>query len=153
VVGAPGYFARHGRPGHPRDLRHHACLGYLYLATGETWRFTDANGTEETVTVKGPLSATNAEALSFALEAGCGVALQPDFIVWEAVRDGRLEIALDGWSSPSGAVHLITPAGGPRPTRVAVLLDFLAREDTGSSRTAAVRPRPAAHSRQAAGTP
>ena len=36
-----------------------------------------------------PLSATNAEALSFALEAGCGVALQPDFVVWEALRDGR----------------------------------------------------------------
>ena len=96
VVGAPGYFARHGRPSHPRDLRHHACLGYLYLATGETWRFADANGAEEMVTVKGPLSATNAEALSFALEAGCGVALQPDFVVWEAVRDRRLEVVTEG---------------------------------------------------------
>ena len=114
----------------PRDLRDHACLGYLYLATGETWRFTDAGGAEEAVTVKGPLSATNAEALSFALEAGCGLALQPDFVVWEAVRDGRLETVLDDWSAPQLALHLITPAGGPRPTRVAVLLDFLARRFT-----------------------
>ena len=85
----------------PRDLRDHACLGYLYLATGETWRFTDVNGAEESVTVKGPLSATNAEALGFALEAGCGVALQPDFVVWEAVREGRLETVLDDWSAPN----------------------------------------------------
>lgn len=127
VVGAPSYFARHGRPAHPRDLRDHACLGYLYLATGETWRFTDADGTEEAVTVKGPLSATNAEALSHALEAGCGVALQPDFLAWDAVRDGRLEIVLADWSSRNLGLHLITPAGGPRPARVAVLLDFLAR--------------------------
>ena len=98
-----------------------------YLASGETWRFTDPDGAEEAVAVKGPLSATNADALGFALEAGCGMALQPDFLVWEAVRDRRVEIALDGWSAPSGAVHLITPAGGPRPPRVAVLLDFLAR--------------------------
>ena len=133
VVGAPGYFARHGRPSRPRDLRDHACLGYLYLATGETWRFTDAGGAEESVTVKGPLSATNAEALGFALEAGCGVALQPDFVVWEAVREGRLETVLDDWSAPNLALHLITPAGGPRPTRVAVLLDFLARRFTAGA--------------------
>jgi DNA-binding transcriptional LysR family regulator len=133
VVGAPSYFARHGRPSRPRDLRQHACLGYTYLATGETWRFTDANGTQEVVTVQGPLSATNAEALSYALEAGCGVALQPDFVVWEAVRDGRLETVLDDWSAPALALHLITPAGGPRPTRVAVLLDFLAQRFTAGA--------------------
>ena len=83
--------------------------------------------------MKGPLSATNAEALGFALEAGCGVGLQPDFIVWEAVREGRLETVLDEWSVANLALHLITPAGGPRPTRVTVLLDFLARRFTSGA--------------------
>jgi DNA-binding transcriptional LysR family regulator len=127
VVGAPGYFAQHGKPERPRDLRHHRCLGYSYLATGETWRFTDVNGAEEVVGVKGPLSATNADALSFAVEAGCGIAMQPDFLAWEAVRDGRLVTVLDGWSPPNLGLHLITPAGEPRPVRVAALLEFLAR--------------------------
>ena len=54
VVGSPDYFARHGTPLRPRDLREHACLGYAYLASGETWRFTDPEGAEEAVTVKGP---------------------------------------------------------------------------------------------------
>src|SRR5580692_4307669 len=62
VVGAPKYFARRGTPLRPRDLKDHECLCYAYLATGETWRFTDARGVEESVTVKGPLSATNADA-------------------------------------------------------------------------------------------
>jgi hypothetical protein len=62
-VGAPAYFARHGTPQRPRDLESHACLGYSYLATGEWWHFTNAEGVEEAVTVRGPLSATNAEAL------------------------------------------------------------------------------------------
>jgi len=127
LVGAPAYFARHGRPAQPRDLRHHACLGYSYLASGETWRFTGPGGAQEAVAVKGPLSATNADALAFALEAGCGIALQPDFLAWEAVRVGRVEIVLREWSAPDLALNLITPAGGPRPPRVAVLLDFLAR--------------------------
>jgi DNA-binding transcriptional LysR family regulator len=142
VVGAPEYFARHGRPMGPSDLRQHACLGYEYLATGETWRFTDANGNEEAVRVKGPLAANNADALTFALEQGCGVALQPDFLVWEALRDGRLETALDDWSAPELALHLITPPGGPRPARVAVLLELLARRFTaGTAPWSAALPR------------
>ena len=42
VAGAPAYFARHGRPQRPHDLQDHACLGYSYLPSGETWRFTSA---------------------------------------------------------------------------------------------------------------
>lgn len=133
VVGAPGYFARHGRPTRPRDLRQHRCLGYGYLASGETWRFTDASGAEEALVVKGPLSATNADALSAALAAGCGVALQPDFLVWEALRDGVLEAVMDDWSPPPLSLHLLTPAGDPRPLRVTVLLDFLGRRFSGGA--------------------
>src|SRR5271156_4821636 len=82
VVGTPAYFARRGTPQRPPDLQNHACLCYSYLTTGETWRFTDAKGVEEAVTVKGPLSATNAEAFAWALDAGIGIALQPDFLAW-----------------------------------------------------------------------
>ncbi|HVJ54259.1 MAG TPA: LysR family transcriptional regulator [Aliidongia sp.] len=127
VVGAPAYFARRGTPRRPRELRDHACLSYSYLSTGETWRFTDAAGAEEAATVKGPLRATNGEALSAALEAGIGIALQPDFLAWDAIRDGRLVAILEDWSPPPLALNLVTPAGGPRAARIAALLDFLTR--------------------------
>jgi DNA-binding transcriptional LysR family regulator len=127
VVGTPAYFARHGTPRRPRDLKDHACLAYSYLASGETWRFSNGAGIEEAVAVRGPLSATNAEALSYALEAGAGVALQPDFLAWEAVRDGRLVVVLQDWSAPAMTINLMTPAGGPRAVRIGVLLEFLVR--------------------------
>ena len=133
VVGTPDYFARHGTPQRPRDLQQHDCLNYLYLPTGDTWRFTGADGSDETVSVRGRLRATNAEALNAALEAGLGIALQPDFLVWEAVRDGRLRRVLDDWSAPPLALHLVTPGGDPRPPRVAVLLDFLTRRFAGGA--------------------
>ncbi|HEV2302104.1 MAG TPA: LysR family transcriptional regulator [Stellaceae bacterium] len=125
VVGAPAYFARHGTPRRPSELEGHACLGYSYLATGERWRFTNDAGIEEAARVKGPLSATNAEALEFALAAGIGIALQPDFLAWEALRDGRLIAVLGDWSAPPLALNILTPAGRPRPPRVEALLDFL----------------------------
>ena len=133
VVATPAYLERHGKPLRPRDLKDHRCLCYSYLSTGETWRFTDANGIQEAVTVKGPLSATNAEALGFALEAGLGVALQPDFLVWDALRQKRLVSVLQDWSAPLLTINLVTPAGGPRPIRVGVLLDFLVRRFTAGS--------------------
>ena len=125
VVGAPAYFNRRGVPERPRDLEQHSCLAYNYLASGNVWRFSDGGGGEEAAKVRGPLSATNAEAFTAALEAGLGLALQPDFLAWEAVRDGRLTRVLSGWQAPPAALHLVTPAGGPRPLKVTVLLDFL----------------------------
>jgi DNA-binding transcriptional LysR family regulator len=125
VVGAPAYFSKHGVPRQPRDLREHACLGYTWLASGEIWNFTNAAGTAESVTVKGPLNATNGDALTAALTAGLGIALQPDFLAWEAIEAGHLVTVLDDWEPPPLAVYLLTPAGVPRPLRVTVLLDFL----------------------------
>ncbi|MGD0640324.1 MAG: LysR family transcriptional regulator [Roseiarcus sp.] len=133
VVGTPGYFARCGTPRRPRDLENHACLAYSDLSSGELWRFKDAAGGQESISVLGRLSANNAEALCATLEAGEGVALQPDFIAWAAVREGRLVRVLADWTSPPLALALVTPAGGPRAVRTRVLLDFLARRFAAGS--------------------
>ena len=127
VLGAPSYLARHRAPQRPRDLKQHDCLTYSYLATGDTWRFFDEAGEEEAVTVGGRLSATNGDALLFALEAGLGLGMLPDFLAWDALAAGRLVAVMRAWRPAPTAVHLVTPAGGPRPPRIAVLLDFLAR--------------------------
>lgn len=133
AVGAPDYFERRGVPRRPRDLVDHACLGYSYLTSGDFWRFVDENGTEESVRIKPRLRANNAEALSAALEAGEGIALQPDFIAWEPVRAGRLVTVLTSWMPPPLALHAVTPAGGPRAHRTQVLIDFLASKFTAGA--------------------
>jgi DNA-binding transcriptional LysR family regulator len=127
VVGAPSYFERNGRPGHPAELANHACLSYSYLPTGDLWQFTNRKGKKESVRIKGPLSANNGDALDDALKSGLGIALQPDFIVWETLQSGTLERVLAGWTAPPLAVNILTPAGGARPTRVAALIEFLVR--------------------------
>jgi DNA-binding transcriptional LysR family regulator len=50
----------------------------------------------------------------------------PDFIVGDALAANRLEIVLPEWSLPSGAVHWVTPPGGPKPKRLEVLGEFMA---------------------------
>jgi DNA-binding transcriptional LysR family regulator len=138
IVAAPAYWQRHGRPTHPLQLAEHRCLGYAYLATPDVWHFANRAGETASFRPAGPLRVTNGEALLPALLAGLGVAVLPDFIVNQAIRDGRLEEVLPGWTFPRAGLHLITPPGGPRPARVELLLDFLAKRLTERCRSAAV---------------
>ncbi|MFN3524235.1 MAG: LysR substrate-binding domain-containing protein [Phenylobacterium sp.] len=127
LVAAPAYLAARGRPTHSAHLSEHACLGYAYLPSPETWRFLNPAGEEVSVRPAGPLRANNADALTPALLAGLGLAVQPDFAVGRLIAEGRLEAVMTGWSAPPVALHLVQPPGGPRPARVEALADFLAR--------------------------
>src|SRR5829696_7785615 len=127
LVGSPAYLDRAGRPHHPRDLAEHACLGYAYLPTPDRWAFVHTSGVEVAVTPKGPLRANNADALAPALRASLGLAIQPEFMVWEDLAAGRLEAVMRDWSLPEIALNLVTPPGGLRPARVSVLIEYLTR--------------------------
>ena len=56
-----------------------------------------------------------------------GVAVQPEFVVWRDLRAGRLEAVMGDWSAPPIALNIVTPPGGPRPPKVAALIEFLVR--------------------------
>jgi DNA-binding transcriptional LysR family regulator len=128
TVAAPSYMKSHGRPTHPMHLAEHKCFGYTYLSTPNLWHYTNAAGEQASVRPAGQLRVNNGEALMPALLAGLGIADLPDFIVGDAVASGEVEIILKGWKQPEGAVHLVTPPGGPRPARVEVLADFLTKK-------------------------
>jgi DNA-binding transcriptional LysR family regulator len=127
LVASPAYFERHGRPTHPLQLAEHSCLGYAYLPNPDIWRFYNAAGEEAVVRPAGPLRANNGDALTPSLLAGLGLAVQPDFIVRAALADGRLEAVMTDWSLRPAGLYLITPPGGPRPARIDILGDFLAK--------------------------
>jgi len=126
LLATPDYLKRHGRPTHPRDLARHACLCYAYLPTPDVWSFVNDAGEEVQIRPTGPLRANNADALAPALCAGLGLAVQPDFVVGDALADGSLQLVMPDWSPPPIALHLIMPPGGPRPARVEALAAFLA---------------------------
>src|SRR3954447_22871271 len=128
TVASPDYLERHGRPTHPMHLAQHRCLGYSYLSNPGIWHYTNSKGEQASVHPAGPLRVNNGEALMPALLAGLGIADLPDFIVGDAIASGDVEAILKGWKQTEGAVHFVTPPGGPRPARVEVLAEFLAKQ-------------------------
>ena len=131
LVGAPDYFARHGRPRHPRDLARHRALHYAHSRSGGAWRFRHARHGDFAQAVPAQLHANNAEVFLPALRAGVGLALQPEFLVWQDLRDGTLETVLEDWLPEPIALHIVTPPGRRRPARVQALIDYLAERLAG----------------------
>ena len=127
LVGAPAYFARHGRPAHPADVSGHVAMAYSGSAMRGAWRLRHATGEEVVVEPRVQLWTDNADLLAPSLIDGAGLALQPEFLVWRELRDGVLQEALPGWSAPALGLHLVMPPSPLRPLRVQVLIDHLAR--------------------------
>src|ERR1700759_353174 len=125
TVAAPSYLKRQGRPTHPMQLAEHRCFGYAYLSTPNVWHYTNASGEQASVRPGGPLRVNNGEAVMPSLVAGLGIADLPEFIVGDAIASGAVEVILKGWKQAEGALHWVTPPGGPRPARVEVLAEFL----------------------------
>lgn len=130
LVAAPAYLKKHGSPKHPLQLAEHACLGYAYLSTPDTWRFINTNGEVASVRPAGRLRVNNGDAMMPALIAGLGLGVLPGFILREALADKTLEVVLPEWTLPPAALHFVTPPGGPRPARIDVLAEFLAKRLT-----------------------
>ncbi|TAN02790.1 MAG: LysR family transcriptional regulator [Rhodanobacteraceae bacterium] len=126
LVGAPAYFRRHGMPKRPSDLRRHRVLAYTYLQSGSAWRFHRNHRAEVAAAPATPLRANNGDLFTPALLAGLGLALQPEFLVWQGLRDGTLQIAMPDWSVDALGLFIVTPPIRQRPARVQALIDFLA---------------------------
>ncbi len=125
VVASPDYLARHGRPQHPAELKHHECLTYTNDARNASWLF-QAEGRLEPVDVRSRISANNGDALMAAAASGMGVALQPDFIAEPFLATGKVEAVLELFTPPALGIYALLPSNRYMPYRVRVLIDCLA---------------------------
>lgn len=127
LVAAPSYLEKYGRPQHPRELVDHKAMIYTGIANPEVWRLHHESEGEYAVPLHGRIRSNNGDAFLPSVCAGHGIALLPDFIVWRALADGKIERILPDWAPGPIALNLLTPPNALRPARVRVLIDYLAR--------------------------
>lgn len=127
IVAAPAYLARFGEPGTIEDLDDHARIGFSYSRTVDGWPMKKGSETV-VVPVVGPVQASDGEALRQLALAGAGIARLAGFTIRDDIAAGRLVPVLDhlnpGDREDFHAIHI--GQGGPLPSRVRALLDFLA---------------------------
>ena len=127
LVASPAYLDRHGRPEHPRELADHRALFHTNSTPIDSWRFKHRRQADFSIGMATPLRVNNAEALNPALLAGLGLALQPEFLVWQHLQEGTLETVMPDWHVPHIALHIVTPPHRARPARVELLIAYLAQ--------------------------
>lgn len=127
IVAAPSYLARFGAPKTIDDLMRHNRLGFGYARAVDGWPLKKG---EETVVIPtaGRVQANDGEALRRLALGGSGLARLAAFTVRDDIAAGRLAPALEdlnpGDREAFHAIHI--GQGGPLPSRVTALLDFLA---------------------------
>jgi DNA-binding transcriptional LysR family regulator len=126
VYGAPGYFARHGRPHHPDDLTDYQCI---LRRTGpgdtEAWRF-QIGGEVKMVQVNGRFRTDNTTAAQAAACHGIGVGYAPFWQIRDRVDDGALEIVLEDFEAPRMPVYAVVPPSAAPPAKTRLFVDLLA---------------------------
>jgi DNA-binding transcriptional LysR family regulator len=127
LVASPSYLEKYGRPQHPRELVDHNAMIYTGIANPEIWRLHHAQEGEYAVPLHGRIRSNNGDVFLPSVCAGHGIALLPDFIVWRALAEGKIERILPDWAPPPVALNLLTPPNALRPARVRVLIDYLAK--------------------------
>ena len=126
VCASPAYFAAHGRPETPADLRFHACLCYSNADTVDEWRFTDPGGRPVAVEVKGRVRANNGDLLRLAALRGLGLVDLPGFLVEGDIASGALAPVLEPFIRQEGGVYAVYPHARYLPPKIRVFIDFLA---------------------------
>lgn len=123
----PGYFAKHGRPTHPRDLADHVCLNYFSTTTGRTfeWDF-EKDGEQFKLALEGPLALNDSSVYYDACLAGLGIAQLTTSTVRKHLESGELEIALGNWLSEPMPIHIVYPLNRNLSNKVRVFVEWLA---------------------------
>ncbi|MGF1551832.1 MAG: LysR family transcriptional regulator [Paracoccaceae bacterium] len=127
LVAAPGYLAGAPPLASPDDLARHRLLHFARLRAGEAWPLVaddDPAARETRVAVAPWMRADDAFVLREAALADLGVALLADYVVADALADGRLVEVLPGWRVPPTEIVALY-AGAAPPPKTRAFIDFL----------------------------
>lgn len=125
LAASPDYIAQHGAPQHPDELHEHTCLTYTYSANGNQCQFENPAGEPITVRLHGPINSNNGMLLAEMAAEGCGILVEPAFILSPMIKAGRLAQVLQNWKLRTLPIHVVYPTRRHLSAKVQALTRFL----------------------------
>ncbi len=127
LCAAPAYFKQHGKPNAPSDLKRLDHVRFLFGGNVDVWTFRKGGRTER-IAVQARYSVTSSLAVRDALRGGIGISLIPLPYVADDLRNGRLQSALDDWTTAEITHYAVYPSRQHLAPKVRVFLDFLIQQ-------------------------
>lgn len=125
LCASPRYLKKSGKPRHPADLASHNVLAYSLFSAGDKWEFQGPDG-PVTVNVKPRMHTNSGDTCRAAALAHQGVILQPSFLVGDDLASGTLVELMPQFRSHELGIHAVYPTRKHLPTKVRLLVDYLA---------------------------
>ena len=124
VCAAPSYLERYGTPATPADLVRHQCLDFSYWSRRTGWRLGNGDG-GETGYPSGRFVSNNGQALRQAALAGFGIVLQPELLLADDVRAGRLTPILRPYWPAARPISLLYPKDRQALPKLTTFVNFV----------------------------
>ena len=128
---SPAYLERYGRPQHPDDLAAHNCLLYRHAIAAVRWEYL-IGGEIVRVAVNGTLCSNESNALLNWARNGQGITRQPDWLVNEDIKAGRLLTVLDDFVVRAEAslpgIYVVLPRRQYQAAKVNAFIEFFAEK-------------------------
>ncbi|MEM1378994.1 MAG: LysR family transcriptional regulator [Pseudomonadota bacterium] len=125
LVASPEYVKLHGKPKVVADLKHHQCLLDTAPAYRTKWPIFDQTA-KRGVTVDGTICVNNGEVIEQYALNGIGIALLPEALVADHIREKRLVQILPKAERHSYGLYIAHPEMRIVPPKVRAFVDFIA---------------------------
>jgi DNA-binding transcriptional LysR family regulator len=127
IVGAPAYFAKHGIPKTPEELRAHNCLVNTHVSKQTAWQFKYGRQ-EKSVNVSGNFQSNDNAILRRAALAGLGLIWIGSDFVAKDIKEGRLQIVLADYPSLEVPVFAIYHKHHSHSAKIRSFINMLEQE-------------------------
>lgn len=127
VVGSNTYFARHGVPLRPEDLRRHNCLVYGRHAGADEWAFNGPEGVQR-VSVTGNLRSDSIDAIRAAVAASLGIGAMTQASFISELADGSIREVLGDHGRATMDINAVWTSRRFVPSKVRLFVDHVSRQ-------------------------
>ncbi|WP_415922261.1 LysR family transcriptional regulator [Tateyamaria sp. SN6-1] len=124
VCGSPDYFARHGIPQTPQDLKHHQIVSASPNSPSTEWRF--GTQLEESFRLRSRLTVGSMAAGIEVTRQGWGISRVLSYQIGPDLEAGRLQTVLEANEPPPLPINLVHIEGRRAAAKVRSFVDFAA---------------------------
>lgn len=128
VCAHPSYLQKNGTPQTISDLKHHQCITFGSGGQARTWYFLDQYGHSQPFYARGRVAVNHSEAILDAALSGEGIALLSDWLVIDALQEGRLVEVLENVPKEGFPIHALWPKSNHLSGKVRLVVDSLAEQ-------------------------
>ncbi len=141
LCASPGYLARAGTPRTLADLAAHASVRYRFPDSGKLQLWELATHGETLPALRSAFVCNNMEALMQSVLAGFGIGYMPDFLVRDALAEGKLASVLDAYTTTVGQFSIVWPSSRHPSPRLRAFVDFMCERLFAAARAQEARTR------------